>query len=248
MLKTLISFLLIIIPFFGFSQKLKKIKKEIIENGNTYEEIYYVLKSDKTTKHGEYIKRTEKKKIIEQGYYNNGQKDSIWTYYNKRNTSQILSQGSYKMGTKQGVWNFYGDNDKVVQKFDFTEDTLLYDEGFSNSKESFYNPCIDTAVDVYSCLLPTPIGGSYIISYLMVQHLNYPPLAVENGYQGTVKISFTIDENGKGKDPVVYEKVNDLLDVEALRVVKIILNEVRWYTWGQKKQCKITMPLKFKLN
>lgn len=237
-----------VVPFLGFSQKLKKIKNEVIENGTTYQEIYYVLKSDKTTKHGEYIKRTEKKRIIEKGYYKNGLKDSLWTYYNKRNTSQILSQGSYKMGTKQGVWDFYGDNDKVVQKFDFTKDTLVYDEVYNNRKDSFYNPCIDTAQDALSCLFPTPIGGAYIISYLTFLHLNYPPLAVENGYQGMVKISFTIDENGKGRDAVVDEKVNDLLDAEALRVVKIILDEVRWYTWGQKKQYKYTMPLKFKLR
>lgn len=246
MLKTIITYLLVTVPFWGFSQKLKKVKKEIIEDGNTYEEIYYVLKSDKTTKHGEYIKRTEKKRIIEQGYYNNGQQDSIWTYYNKRYTSQILSQGLYKMGTKQGVWSFYGDNDKVVQKFDFTKDTLVYDETLINGIDSF--KCFDTTGDTVACLQPIIIGGEYFKLYLLFLHLKYPPLAVENGYQGTVKISFTIDENGKGQNLTLYKGVESSLDAETLRVYQIVLDEIHWYTWGQKKQYKLTMPLKFKLR
>jgi hypothetical protein len=47
---------------------------------------------------------------------------------------------------------------------------------------------------------------------------------------------------------MLHKGVDPDLDAEALRVVKIILDEVKWYTWGKKTTYKMTIPIKFKLQ
>ncbi len=44
-------------------------------------ETFYVLKSDKKIRHGEYKKFHHKDKLLVKGYYKQGVKDSIWECY-----------------------------------------------------------------------------------------------------------------------------------------------------------------------
>lgn len=117
-----------------FAQKLKTVK---IENkGNSSIEEYQVLESDQAVKHGWYKKYKYKGELQTSGFYNYGQKDSLWVEYYGR---QILHQGLYSNDQKNGLWTYYYNNSKnVVAKGHFengqkTGVWTTYDE----KKESF---------------------------------------------------------------------------------------------------------------
>lgn len=54
----------------------------------------------------------------------------------------------------------------------------------------------------------------------ILEHLEYPEEALKNKIEGIVVIQFTIDKNGKLVNPSILKGANELLDNEALRVVK----------------------------
>ena len=59
---------------------MKKVKEK--DKHNQTIETYFVLKSDKKIKQGYYIKQNYDGKLIENGYYKNNKKDSLWVRFN----------------------------------------------------------------------------------------------------------------------------------------------------------------------
>jgi len=92
------------LPGLASAQKLKKVKHKEEKQG--YKEIFYVLKSDPTVKHGSYEKHGYKGKIVTTGFYKYGEKDSLWTEYGDWQ-NKIKASGNYTIGHKTGVWDFY---------------------------------------------------------------------------------------------------------------------------------------------
>jgi len=76
-----------------FGLETKKIRD--IEAGETY----FVLKSDKTIKHGEYKK---------------------FAYINS-----LLVKGFYKQGLKESIWECYNFHGEIILKFDYSKNEQL---------------------------------------------------------------------------------------------------------------------------
>jgi hypothetical protein len=86
-----------------FAQKTKQITKK--DRYSTFYKTYYVLKSDKSIKHGSYQElRSNNDSVVVNGYYNNGLKDSIWTEFNAM-SFDLLSKGHYKKVNVLGFGN-----------------------------------------------------------------------------------------------------------------------------------------------
>ena len=82
----------------------------------------------------------------------------------------------------------------------------------------------------------------------MLFRSKYPPIAQENGIEGTVTVQFVIDETGKISNAKVLKPVDPILDKEALRVV---LNAPKWTPGKQRGQAvKVAMqiPVRFRLR
>jgi protein TonB len=80
-------------------------------------------------------------------------------------------------------------------------------------------------------------------------HLNYPQVAVENGTQGTVFLSFVIGKDGTvGEVKVLGNKVGDGCTEEAIRVVKLM---PKWRP-GMNGEVEIpviiNLPVRFRLK
>ena len=69
--------LLLFVPTMLWAQKTKKV------SNNSTNETFYVLKSDKKIKHGEYKKFTFYGRVLVNGYYKFGVKDSIWECFDR---------------------------------------------------------------------------------------------------------------------------------------------------------------------
>lgn len=244
----LILSLFLIIPAVASAQDVKKIK----EKNGYYLETYYVLKSDKTVKHGPYEKsnKSGKKEVFETGFYNYGKKDSVWTFYTHNN--KIREQGSYKNDERTGVWNFYNYDGTIEQTYDYTNDTILFSSEYYPSKPIIFTVLngIDSSKDTIE-RPPLTIGGARKMAEFIARELMYPPLAVENGIQGTVYFSFVVDENG-AINTLKFEKgVDGDLNAEAMRVMKAMVREMRWKPAlknGKPVKTKVTLPISFKLN
>jgi TonB family protein len=103
--------------------------------------------------------------------------------------------------------------------------------------------------DVYTVVedMPTYRGGDDARIKFLVSNIKYPEKARENGIQGTVYVSFVIDEVGTVTDVKVLRGIGNGCDEEAMRVVRLM---PRWNPGkqsGKPVKVQFNMPIKFTL-
>lgn len=256
----------------SFAQKLKTVKVE--NNGNSSFEEYQVLSSDPSVKHGWY-KKYKYKELEVSGYYKNGLKDSIWTEYSGK---QIINQGNYSEDKKNGLWTFYHHNSKnivakghflndkkngiwntydsknsLLNEYDFDEKTYLKytkDQTDKNSTDSslllvnneYKMVKLDTSANFFG-------SSSNLIGYIQ-RNIRYPEVALDNGIEGSVVITFIIDQDGNTSQfEVTSPPIGGGLDREALRVVQLAKDY--WlpaFHNGIPVSAKINYSVRFKLS
>ncbi len=79
-------------------------------------------------------------------------------------------------------------------------------------------------------------------------YLRYPPKAIENGIQGRVIVEFIVESNGEISNLKVTKSVDELLDEEALRVIKVSPKWKPAIVNGTPVRVKISVPVEFKLK
>jgi antitoxin component YwqK of YwqJK toxin-antitoxin module len=113
-MKTVVVILSIVVPFSLFAQPTKKVTRKT----KNRKEVYSVIQSDKTIRHGSYQMLGCGDQVYVQGHYKNGLKDSAWREYD--------SHENYREGKRIGVWEFYFTSGELEQKYDYSNNTLLY--------------------------------------------------------------------------------------------------------------------------
>ena len=68
--------------------------------------------------------------------------------------------------------------------------------------------------------MPEFPGGQAKLFEFLGKNTKFPPAAIANSISGKVYVNFTIGKDGKIRDVKIIRGVHDLLDKEALRVVK----------------------------
>jgi protein TonB len=97
-------------------------------------------------------------------------------------------------------------------------------------------------------VLPSYPGGQKELERFFEKNLQYPADAEDNGIEGTVKLNFAVDENGKIYSPVVTTpNIGYGVEQEAIRV----FNKMPAWTPGRIKgknvKTRFTLPVTFKL-
>ena len=97
-------------------------------------------------------------------------------------------------------------------------------------------------------VLPSFPGGIKGLQKFFDENLEYPADATNEGVEGTVNLTFVVDENGKLTSPqIAGETLGYGLEVEALRVV----NKMPVWNPGKLKgknvKTKFTLPVRFVL-
>ncbi len=96
--------------------------------------------------------------------------------------------------------------------------------------------------------MPEFPGGQAAIIRFISENTKYPSIAVENGIQGKVYVSFVVNAKGKVENVKVVRGVDPSLDKEAVRVIESMPS---WKPGKQRnKPVKVsyTMPVAFKLQ
>lgn len=108
-MKTALFFYLVTLSVLVNAQELKRITK----SNHQFGEIYYVLKSDRSIRHGQYLKYFESMNVYDKaiesfGSYNNNKRTGTWIFCDAESTSNpLISYGEYKDDKKNGSWVFF---------------------------------------------------------------------------------------------------------------------------------------------
>lgn len=70
--------------------------------------------------------------------------------------------------------------------------------------------------------LPDNVGGKTELQRFYEQHVVYPDKALKEKKEGTVRVKFTLLENGKAINPSIVETSGSELDQEAMRLFRLL--------------------------
>ena len=107
------------------------------------------------------------------------------------------------------------------------------------------------ASGVYSGVdyIPSFPGGTAGLQKFFNDNLQYPRDAAAEGVEGNVRVSFTVDENGKLMNPMIEgDKTGYGLDEEALRVIKKMPVWNPGKVNGKAVKTKFVLPVQFALS
>ncbi len=83
------------------------------------------------------------------------------------------------------------------------------------------------------------------------KNIKYPPIARENGVQGTVVAAFVIDQDGQLADVELLRDIGAGCGEEVKRIVDLLNSKVKWSPGRQRGmpvKVRVTLPVKFKLE
>ena len=242
-----ILFILAVLPTLLLGQETKKVTEE--NENPKFKEVYYVLRSDKSTRHGSYQKLGYKDAVLINGFYKNGVKDSVWNEYQWGGKTK-KSTGTYSGGKKVGVWEYFDHKGDPEQKYDHSKNEMVFFKFDAIDKDKEFK--VIKGADTIKTKLERPplyIGGSSIMFEVVIATIKFPEQARDSGISGKTFIAFTIDSNGKTNSHRVIKGFDHGCDEEALRVVKLIPdNWAPAMLGGEAVNIEFILPINFKMN
>ncbi len=190
-----------------------------------------------------------KGKIKSQGNYHDGKKSEQWKTYFSDGIS-LRNQGNYKEDIRIGIWEFFDEQSGLIQKYNFnTKELLFYKNPTDNQSDVETEVITDEGVIEVKLDRPALYLGD---KSEMMSHINYniryPEMALDNGTQGTVIITFVIDKEGNAHNFEIKEGIKDGLSEEALRVMKLTKDNWIPAIYNDKPvTTRMTVPIKFRL-
>lgn len=100
---------------------------------------------------------------------------------------------------------------------------------------------------IYEQMPQFPGGEAALMKYLQ-ENMVYPPEAVKDSIQGRVVVRFVIDPMGNVGEVEVVRSVHELLDEEAVRVVKTLPKFTPGRMYGKAVSEWYTLPVTFTLK
>ena len=96
--------------------------------------------------------------------------------------------------------------------------------------------------------MPEYPGGEAALSKFVESNISYPQNAIDQDTEGTVNVSFIIDEKGKVTNPVATGKTaGNGLDEEAIKIVKQMPAWKPGTVKGKPVKTRLLLPVTFKL-
>ncbi|MEO6720236.1 MAG: energy transducer TonB [Ferruginibacter sp.] len=97
-------------------------------------------------------------------------------------------------------------------------------------------------------ILPAFPGGQKALERFFEDNIVYPDAATENNAEGTVKLSFAVDENGKIYNPVATSTpIGYGIEEEAIRVFKKMPTWTPGRIKGKNVKTRYTLPIRFQM-
>ncbi|MFV0366379.1 MAG: energy transducer TonB [Mangrovibacterium sp.] len=106
----------------------------------------------------------------------------------------------------------------------------------------------DSEVFIVVEQMPEFPGGVNAMRAYLAKNIKYPVVALENGLQGTVYVSFVVNQDGSIVDVTILRGVDGSLDKEAVRVVQSMPKWKPGKQGGKAVRVSYQVPISFKLQ
>jgi len=216
----------------GSAVEYRITEKSLIGSDSLFKKTTYFISGLKKSENS-LLKVFTKRKIID--HMNTGEK---WEWFENGSTQL---KAFYKDGQLQGEFCTYWPSGLQRRKDIYDNGKLIegncYDS--TGNKISKYFP--------YEKMPEFPGGDQKLFNFLG-SNTHYPVEAAKNGIQGRVILQFYVGTDGKITDIKIVRKVNDYLDMEALRVVRSMPEWTPGEHEGQKVRVKYTLPVSFRMQ
>lgn len=101
-------------------------------------------------------------------------------------------------------------------------------------------------------VMPVYPGGESQMFKDVASAMIYPPLCLENDFQGKVFVQFIVEKNGKISNVKILRQpegdLGKMLGNEAIRVVKSLKDFTPGTLNGEPKRVRYTLPIYFKIK
>ena len=98
-------------------------------------------------------------------------------------------------------------------------------------------------------IMPSYPGGEDALRKYIENHIEYPEAAIDNNAEGTVKVYFAVDEQGKIYTPtVISSRIGYGLEEEALKVVKQMPKWTPGQIKGKNVKTRFTLPITYQIQ
>ncbi len=94
-------------------------------------------------------------------------------------------------------------------------------------------------------VMPKFVGGEKALFKYLGQAIKYPKMAIENNIVGTVYVQFIVGKSGKIRDVKILRGESELLNQEAIRVVKAMPKWKPGRQHGKRVSVIYNLPIKF---
>ena len=179
-------------------------------------------------------------------------------YPSKKTKYRLISDGVLLLGMKQtgrrGVWEtrtsylyFVSyDNQRVELVQELNEYWHIGKILFELLKYDY--PDIEEA-DTITRIPPTFNGGVDELEKYLSDNTHYPFLAIDNGIRGRVVVAFTVNPNKSITDIEIINSIDRTVDLEAIRVVKLMNNMWQPGTVdGKETSVEVYLGINFRMN
>jgi len=96
--------------------------------------------------------------------------------------------------------------------------------------------------------MPQFPGGADKMEHFIFSNIKYPLKAKEQKIQGKVYVQFIVEKDGSISEIKIRRGAHELLDQEAIRVVKMMPNWKPGTMRGRKVRVRYTLPITFHLK
>lgn len=155
-------------------------------------------------------------------------------------TGQLASIITYKQGKIDGKFQMYWDNGQLKRDDAYKDGELVSGSlyGKDGSPETYY------AFNI----IPVFPGGNAALQKFIKINTRYPKAARRKRVSGTVHVKFQIAIDGTVTNPVIARSDSELLNEEALRIVKSLPKFTPGYQDGKPVPVMMNFPFVFSLK
>lgn len=220
-------------------------------------------------KNGEAIYYFKNESISQKGMFVKDMKSGFWVTYNEK--GDIISElnfiddvlngeakyyadgklqrvGKYNKGVKIYIWTEYDSKGKEVSANDYGYTFVNKDD----IKKNIPDPPVYNSEVTLSIVerMPSFPGGEKMMMEFIQKNIAYPQLEKESGIQGTVYVTFVIDNVGEINSVRILRGVTGGvgLDNEAKRIVEIMPRWTPGMQNGRPVSVQFNLPIKYRLR
>jgi len=188
-----------------------------------------------------------------------------FTHYNKRGDI-ILATGYFKNGFRDSIWSYYDASGKLINTEEHDADKT-HEEAFGQNNSSIpIVPYIETVDQLFMDDFAIPIeitpdviidspdkyaefpGGIMKMKRFIANETEYPASAMEIDQQGKVFLSFIIELDGSLTNIEILRGVSREIDMEAKRVIQSMPKWTPAVYKGKKVRSRCRIPISFVLQ